>query len=391
MTLDDAVDHVAGEAADDDGPAGDELRLFLAAPAQIDVAPPSAASPRTLGAQAADADGGAAAALAGAARTEPAHAVRVAGAGSAFHPAQRVVDPGSQPAGSQHVGRAARGGAHLREGGHQPEPHHLAPVGLALVGLGHRRALARRSGLLLLRFGLAELPFLLARLRAFLHSRCVARLGRLLGRLLPRLHLVARDALLVAGHVGDGLVVARSDADHQAEQRQEEERDRDRAGEADVDRGEPRAPERALGVDVARDELQLGRDADHHALLRAQPVRLLDAADGPAAVHLGVEPGRHGEDVAVSFGLHDAEPGRELRLGKVEQLAGAQIAAPPDLLQLDQRLFPPDEPDQEDAAVRARSRGLGEIVEEQPRRGSVVRGGWGRQVVAVLVRHLALA
>src|SRR6266849_9287704 len=94
VALDDAVDHVAREAADHDGAAGDELRLLLAPPAQVDVPVPSPAAAGVLRPQAADADRRPAAALAGAARTEPADAVRVARARPPLHAAQGGGDPG---------------------------------------------------------------------------------------------------------------------------------------------------------------------------------------------------------------------------------------------------------------------------------------------------------
>src|SRR5713226_10458950 len=76
---------------------GDELRLLLAPPAQVDLPVPSPAAAGALRPQAADADRRPAAALAGAAGTEPADAVRVARARPPLPAAQGGGDPGAAP------------------------------------------------------------------------------------------------------------------------------------------------------------------------------------------------------------------------------------------------------------------------------------------------------
>src|SRR3954469_15798661 len=160
VALDDAVDHVAREAADHHRLAGDEARLLLALSAQFDAAVAAFARSGSLDSQAADTDGGAASAGPGSATSETADAVRVTESRARFRAAKRGIHAAADTARPEDVRGGTGACTDLRQRGDQPELGDLAPIRFFLLRVGDGRSLARGICLLLLRVFLAQLSFL---------------------------------------------------------------------------------------------------------------------------------------------------------------------------------------------------------------------------------------
>src|SRR5204862_1652095 len=189
VLLDDAVDHVAREAADHGRGPGPEPGLVLPAPAQVDLSVPAAAVSGALGPETADPQRVPAAARTRPPGAESADAIGIAGARQRPGAAERRIDARAEAAGTEHARAGARGRTHLREGSDQAQLPYLGQVLQLLVGIGLRLARLRRRGLLLLCFRLADLALVPAALLALLRAGELLHFG--LRRLLGRLHLVA--------------------------------------------------------------------------------------------------------------------------------------------------------------------------------------------------------